>query len=85
MKETLIRLATGLIAKALRYCLSVGGGGAALTAGGEGKPLEVDQLAYGVAAIGISFGWSLWEDRVKKKAAAKAAIDLSEKPPTKTP
>jgi hypothetical protein len=69
MKETLIKLATGLIAKAIRYSLSVAGGGAALSAGGEGKPIDPEQLAAGIAAIAVSFGWSLWEDRVKKRQA----------------
>lgn len=76
MKETLIKLGTGLIAKLLRYAISGAGATAIATSAPDGKPIDVEQLAGGLAAVVVPVLWSVWEDRVKK---AKA------EPPPQTP
>lgn len=62
MKETLIKLATGFVAKLLRYALTAAGA-TSLT-----HDPQIEQTASGIAAILIAIGWSVWEDRVKAKA-----------------
>jgi len=72
MKETLIKLGTGLIAKLLRYALT-GAGTAFATVTPDGKPVELEHVAAGLSAVVVALGWSLWEDYVKRKAATAAA------------
>ncbi len=79
MKETLVKLGTGIIAKLLRYGLTAAGG-AAISTSPEKGGLNVEQLAAGLSAIIVAFGLSVWEDRVKKKAAESAPF-----PEAKTP
>lgn len=82
-KEMFIKLATGLVAKFLRYGLVAAGGvgaGDAVTRDG----VNLEQLAFGIATVGVSMGWSLWEDRVKTRAAAQA-VAVAEAVPNKTP
>jgi hypothetical protein len=69
MKETLIKLGTGLIAKLIRYALTGAGGTAIATSGPDGQALDVTQLAAGVSSVAVAIGWSLWEDYVKKRQA----------------
>ena len=70
MKETLIKLGTGLFAKVIRYVLTAAGGTVAATSGVDGgAALNVEQLATGAAVLVVSFGWSMWEDRVKNRQA----------------
>lgn len=72
VKEALIKLATGVIAKLLRY--TIASAGAVTVEGGVNNPNpSVEQVAAGISAIAVSIGWSLWEDYVKKKAAIKYA------------
>lgn len=65
-KEILIKLATGLFAKLLRYAIAAGGGAAAV------DDSSVIQTSAGIAAIVVSLGWSIWEDRMKAKAKTTA-------------
>ncbi len=73
MKNTLIQLGTGLIAKLLRYAITAAGGTIASTSMADGKPLDVEQLAGGIAAVLVALGWSVWEDRVKAKTGEAAS------------
>jgi len=88
-KETLIKLGTGIVAKFVRHALTAAGGTATLTSG-DGPGVNEQQLAAGIATVLVSWGWSVWEDRVKKRQALAqpfpplVAAD-TDKPKTPTP
>lgn len=67
MKETLTKLATGFIAKGIRYALTAWGGMEMATSDGE-----INKLAAGAATIAIAFAQSVWEDAQKKKLSTPA-------------
>lgn len=67
MKETMTKLATGIIAKLIRYAATTIGGGAAIGATTGGEIINVEQFAAGLGSIIVAFAWSMWEDRVKRK------------------
>lgn len=71
-KQFLINFATGIFAKLIRYALVASGGVAAVDDG------SVLQTASGIAAIVVSIGWSLWEDRMKSKAKTENAKPVNQ-------
>lgn len=73
MKQTLITLATGLFAKGLRYILTAAGGATSLASTG-GETVDTEKLAGGLALVLVSFGWSLWEDWLKRKNAQAPVV-----------
>lgn len=76
-KELVIKLATGLAAKVIRYALvAIGGMGANDSVTKDG--VDVQQLGVAIGAILGSYLWSLWEDRIKKRAAASAVVEAAE-------
>jgi hypothetical protein len=81
MKETLIKLLTGALAKGVRYALTMAGG-AGVVDGATGETYEPEKLAAGIAAVVVPFIWSIWEDRVKKRKAE--SNPLQEMPTTPT-
>jgi tartrate dehydratase alpha subunit/fumarate hydratase class I-like protein len=82
-KELIIKFATGLIAKLIRYLIAAIGGTTA-TASVSDTGVNIMEMAAGIATIGVSVAWSMWEDRVKK-AKAEAAHPVEEKPLTPQP
>jgi hypothetical protein len=86
MKDTAIKLCTGLIAKLIRHILTAAGGTVVATSGIDGgAALNVEQLAAGAATLVVSWGWSVWEDRVKKRQAAADCLAEPFPPADTTP
>ena len=71
MKETIIKLLTGALAKGIRYALTAAGG-AGVVDGATGDHPEPEKLAAGLVGVAVPFIWSMWEDRMKKKEAEKS-------------
>lgn len=82
-KELLIKLATGLVAKVIRYGLVAAGGIGAGDSVTNPDGVDIEQLAIGIATIGVSMGWSVWEDRVKRAVPAPKEAEAEQAVPIK--
>jgi hypothetical protein len=69
-KEMLTKLATGLIAKIIRYAITAAGTSVAIASDGK-EGVNVDQLATGIGIVVSALLWSMWEDWMKKRQAAQ--------------
>jgi len=76
-KALIINLLTGIFAKGIRYGLATFGGAIAAGANKDAG-VDITQLASGVATIIVSFGWSWWEDRVRRNQTLTALLSVAQ-------